>query len=109
LLDATGKIAAVTRSDYDGFFLFERVAYGQYKLRLTAESAEAAGVETAIGKSAEIAPNRTVVRLGAIRVRKLDRIALADPAEAMQSRIRVNQKSRQTTLVNGRIPAPGRK
>ena len=80
LLDATGKVVAAARSDYDGFFLFERVAYGHYKLRLTAESAKAAGVETDITKSAEIAPNRTIVRLGTIRIRKLDRIALADPA-----------------------------
>ena len=39
-----------------------------------------AGVEGAIDKSVEIAPNRTVVRVGTIRIRKLDRIALADPA-----------------------------
>jgi hypothetical protein len=80
LIDASGKVVGAVRSDYDGFFLFERVAYGHYKFRLTSESANAAGVEGAIEKSAEIAPNRTVVRLGTIRIRKLDRIALADPA-----------------------------
>ncbi len=34
LVDASGKPAATTRSDYDGFILFERVAYGHYTFRL---------------------------------------------------------------------------
>jgi len=80
LIDAAGKVAAVGRSDYDGFFLFERVAYGRYRLRLTADSAKAAGVETTIAKTAEISPDRTVVRLGAIRISKMPQIALAVPA-----------------------------
>ncbi len=50
LVDAAGKVVATARSDYDGFFLFERVAYGHYRFRLTAESAEAAGVERAIDR-----------------------------------------------------------
>ena len=79
LVDASGKVVGAARSDYDGFFLFERVAYGHYKFRLSSESAKAAGVESTIGKSAEIAPNRTVVRLGTIRIHKLERIALGDP------------------------------
>ena len=79
LLDAAGKVVASGRSDYDGFFLFERVAYGRYTLRLTAESAKIAGVERAIGKVMEIGPDRTVIRLGAIRLVKADRIALAEP------------------------------
>jgi len=80
LVEAAGKAVAVGRSDFDGFFLFERVAYGRYTLRLTADSAKAAGVETTIGKSAEIGPDRTVVRLGAIRIGRAPQIALAAPA-----------------------------
>ncbi|MGH6784469.1 MAG: hypothetical protein ACREBP_07575, partial [Sphingomicrobium sp.] len=82
LLDASGKVVASGRSDYDGFFLFERVAYGRYSLRLSAESAKVAGVERAIGKSIEIGPDRTVIRLGAIRLVKAEQIALAGPAPA---------------------------
>src|SRR4030095_5067985 len=37
-LDSSGKVVASTRTDYDGFFLFERVAYGRYTLRLSDES-----------------------------------------------------------------------
>jgi hypothetical protein len=82
LLDASGKPVGTARSDYDGFILFERVAYGSYTLRLTADSANVAGVARAIGKSIEISPERTVIRLGAIRLVKPDRIALAGPAPA---------------------------
>ena len=77
LVDPSGKIVASGRTDYDGFFLFERVAYGHYSLRLSAESARIAGVERAIGKPIEISSDRSVARLGAIRLVKSDRIALA--------------------------------
>ena len=77
LVDATGKVVGATRSDFDGFFLFERVAYGRYSFRLADDSAKAAGVERAIDANAEISPERTVIRLGAIRVRKAAQFASA--------------------------------
>jgi hypothetical protein len=77
LLDEAGKVVGTARSDFDGFILFERVAYGRYTLRLAADSATAAGVDRAIPKTAEISPDKTVVRLGVIRVRKVAEIALA--------------------------------
>ena len=80
LLDAVGKVVATARSDYDGFFLFERVAYGAYRFRLTVDSANAVGVGTAIDKTVEISADRTVVRLGAIRIMKRPQIASAEPA-----------------------------
>ena len=82
LIDASGKTVAVARSDFDGFFLVERVAYGQYRLRLSAESSKAAGVEPTIDKTVEISAQRSVVRLGVIRVLKTAHIALADVAGA---------------------------
>jgi hypothetical protein len=82
LVDATGKVVATTRSDYDGFFLFERAAYGRYSFRLKAESAEAAGVERAIAKTADISSEKTVVRLGTIRVRKAAQFAMVGSADA---------------------------
>jgi hypothetical protein len=80
LVDATGKVVGTTRSDFDGFFLFERVAYGRYSFRLKAESASAAGVERIIAKTAEISSDKTVVRLGTIRVMKTAQIALVESA-----------------------------
>jgi hypothetical protein len=79
LLDASGRPVATARSDYDGFILFERVAYGSYTLRLTADSAKIAKVERAIGKLIQIGPNHSVARLGAIRLVKAASIALAEP------------------------------
>ena len=35
LVDVTGKVVATARTDFDGFFLFERVAYGNYTARVT--------------------------------------------------------------------------
>jgi hypothetical protein len=80
LIDASGKLVGTARSDFDGFFLFERVAYGHYTFRLTADSAAAAGVERALAKTAEISPDKTVVRLGPIRIQKIGQIALARQA-----------------------------
>ena len=82
LLDAAGKVVASGRTDYDGFFLFDRVAYGHYSLRLSAESARVAGVERAVGKMIEITSDRSVARLGAIRLVRSDRVALAGQAIA---------------------------
>ena len=79
LFDASGKPVATARSDYDGFILFERVAYGSYTLRLTADSARIARVEQAIGKSIQIGPDHSVVRLGAIRLVKAASLALVEP------------------------------
>jgi len=80
LLDVAGKVVATTRSDYDGFILFERIAYGRYTLRLSTESANAAGVDATIGRTIEISAEKTVIRLGTIRILKSAHIALAEPA-----------------------------
>jgi hypothetical protein len=77
LVDAAGKVVAASRSDYDGFILFERVAYGRYSLRLTPTSVAASGSAPAIGNPIEIGADRMVIRLGAIRIVKADRVALA--------------------------------
>jgi hypothetical protein len=77
LVDMAGKVVATGRSDYDGFFLFDRVAYGRYTLRFTAESAKAAGVVTAIDRTIEISAQKSVVRLGVIRILKAPQLALA--------------------------------
>ncbi|MES2903831.1 MAG: carboxypeptidase-like regulatory domain-containing protein, partial [Pseudomonadota bacterium] len=84
LVDASGKVIASTRSDYDGFFLFERVAYGRYVVRIAAESARIARVATGLGLTATVSADATVVRLGATRVSKIPEIA-AIPADAESS------------------------
>ena len=75
LVDASGKLVATTRTDFDGFFLFERVAYGRYTLRLSAESARIAKLQQALGASAEVNGDAPVARMGAVRVVPAQQIA----------------------------------
>jgi hypothetical protein len=75
LVDERGEVVATARSDYDGFILFERVGYGRYGLRVSQPSAEAAGVQRSLSASIELTPDKTVARLGTIRVLRTDQVA----------------------------------
>jgi hypothetical protein len=68
LVDRTGEVVGKARTDFDGFFLFERVAYGDYSLRLAADSAEALGIARDLGVRASLSDTHTVVRLGSIHI-----------------------------------------
>ena len=87
LLDAAGKVAATTRTDFDGFFLFERVAYGRYTVRLSAETARIAKVQQVLGAEAEVSSEHPLARMGAIRV---------VPAPQIAQLPMVNESSRTT-------------
>lgn len=75
MVDAQGRTVATARSDYDGFFLFERVAYGSYGFRLTPASAAAARLSTTIDIRASVSPARPLVRLGTVRPRPVTALA----------------------------------
>lgn len=77
LLDSGGKVTQTARSDFDGFFLFDRVAYGKYSIRISAASAAAAKLAPDLGLTVEITPDRSVVRLGSIQAKPVQRIAAA--------------------------------
>ena len=77
LVDDAGRTVATARSDYDGFFLFERVAYGRYRFRLTTPSANAVRVSALIDAVATVSPDKPVARVGAIRLLAASRIAVA--------------------------------
>ena len=70
LVDVTGKVVATARTDFDGFFLFERVAYGNYTARVTKESAAAAKILTELGVRIVVTPDKSIVRLGSITIRR---------------------------------------
>ena len=82
LVDASGKVAATARTDFDGFFLFERLPYGSYRLRVSAQSAAAGRVASELGAKFQITAERPVVRLGAIHVTTLPVLAAADVGPA---------------------------
>jgi hypothetical protein len=77
LIDASGHVAGTTRSDFDGFFLFERVAYGRYTIRVSRDSATAAKVMTPLGGAFEVSAAKSAVRLGALAVTPLPQVASA--------------------------------
>ena len=84
LIDASGRTVATARSDYDGFFLFERVAYGRYTFRLAAASASAAqAVARRSTRRPRSSPAKSVVRLGVLRLRA--------GGSAIAARRRINQ------------------
>lgn len=77
LVDSTGKVVASERSDYDGFFLFDRVAYGSYTLQLSEASAKAIHADRSLGISLKVTPDRSVIRLGTIQIGAPTKIASA--------------------------------
>jgi hypothetical protein len=66
LVDRAGRVVARTRSDFDGFFLFERVPYGQYDLRISKLSADAARLSAQLGQQARIDARTSSIHLGAV-------------------------------------------
>ena len=68
LIDKRGAVAATAISEFDGFFLFDRVAYGSYRLRIAADSARTLGVGVILRDGVTIARGSDVARLGAIRL-----------------------------------------
>ena len=67
LVAADGKLASTAQSDFDGYFLFDRVAYGHYNVRIAASSAKAIHAAVELGASATVSGDKPTVRLGAIR------------------------------------------
>jgi hypothetical protein len=77
LVGSDGKVVATTRTDFDGFFLFERVAYGSYTVRVAARAATAAKIDTNLGIHLQVTPDKSVLRLGTIKAAPLPRLASA--------------------------------
>lgn len=87
LVDSHGVIRATTRSDFDGFFLFESVPYGRYQLRIGVLTAQVLAVDAPIGN---VTLDRTHQR------QRLGTIALAARSQMV------------STTPTGRSAAPGR-
>jgi hypothetical protein len=77
LVDSIGKVAATTRTDFDGFFLFERVAYGHYTIRVSKDSAAAAKIATGLDIRVNVTADKAVVRLGSIHAAPQPQLASA--------------------------------
>ena len=68
LADRQGRTVAEARSEYDGFFLFERVPYGEYRLLLGAESQAALGAERLPEIQVLVGGDRPVRNLGDVHL-----------------------------------------
>ena len=86
IIDASGKVIGETRTDYDGFFLFERIAYGTYTIRVAEDSARAAKISSDLGVHFVVGPEKSVIRLGTIRPVAIPQIAAATSAAAQSLR-----------------------
>ncbi len=80
LVDVNGKLVGTSMTDFDGFFLFERVPYGAYTIRVAKDSASAAKISADLGIHFEITPDKAVIRLGSIQA--MPRAHLADAGSA---------------------------
>jgi hypothetical protein len=79
LVDTKGNVVASARSDFDGFFLFDRVPPGRYLLRLSDTSRVAARAENAsLRSSVELQPEQAVLRLGPLVVKASSPLAIVN-------------------------------
>ena len=81
LVDAEGRVRATTITEFDGYFLFEGVAYGRYTVRLGKASAAALRLDGAFTVSAAPGKATPRVRLGTLSLKPLHRdVAIRDGA-----------------------------
>jgi hypothetical protein len=78
LVDSSGAVAATARSDFDGYFLFDRVPYGSYTVRISKVSAAAAKVSQQLDLKVTVTDEDPIVRTGTIHVEPAPQIASAE-------------------------------
>ncbi|WP_188237365.1 collagen binding domain-containing protein [Sphingopyxis sp. LK2115] len=77
LVDAEGRVRAATVTEFDGYFLFEGVAYGRYMVRLGKASAAALRLDARFTVAAVPGKATPRVRLGTLMLKPVRRDALA--------------------------------
>jgi hypothetical protein len=78
LVDQTGAVRATSRTDYDGYFLFDTVPYGEYRLRVKALMAQALHIAPDLGR-VTLSRTNPRARLGALTVNARSDLARAPP------------------------------
>ncbi|WP_298306448.1 carboxypeptidase-like regulatory domain-containing protein [uncultured Erythrobacter sp.] len=73
LIDERGAVAAETVSEFDGFFLFQRVPYGKYSLKVSDEAAQALEIKPALSlkdgrDTFTLDRDEDVIRFGTIKL-----------------------------------------
>ncbi|MGH6650370.1 MAG: carboxypeptidase regulatory-like domain-containing protein [Sphingopyxis sp.] len=73
LVDAEGRVRATTLTEFDGYFLFESVAYGRYTVRIAKASAQALRIDGAFAIGASPGKGSPRIRLGTLALKPLRR------------------------------------
>lgn len=73
LVDAEGRVRATTLTEFDGYFLFESVAYGRYTVRLAKASAAALRLDPGFALGAVPGKAAPRVRLGTLALKPVRR------------------------------------
>ncbi|MEP4059609.1 carboxypeptidase-like regulatory domain-containing protein, partial [Parasphingorhabdus sp.] len=68
LVNVEGRVVRETQTEFDGFFLFDGVPYGNYTVRIAKLSAQAIKVPVNLGASVVVDEDNQVARLGAVTV-----------------------------------------
>lgn len=68
LVDPAGQVVLQTRSDFDGYLLFDAVPYGDYRMRIGEESARILGLAREVGAMLRIDRAHSSHRLGRLRL-----------------------------------------
>ena len=77
LVGPGGEVVARAMTEYDGFFLFERVPYGRYRLKMASSSEQVLGPAGELASGIELGPDKPVQRVGTIRLRERTVVAQA--------------------------------
>ena len=68
LVDRTGAVVAETISEFDGFFLFDRIPYGTYRLRVAPGMARKLEVKAELESGIRVGQPDEIARLGTIKL-----------------------------------------
>lgn len=75
LVDKNEIVIKKTRSEFDGYFLFESVAYGQYKIRINPLVADIIGAQSALNETAVLDKNNPTFDFGTLAAKAKVKIA----------------------------------
>jgi hypothetical protein len=78
LLDKNDRVIRTALTEYDGYFLYESVPYGQYRLRVAPSVAAVVKLDSAIAKVAVLDKANPTVDLGPVTVKQVEQFAAVD-------------------------------
>jgi hypothetical protein len=77
LVDSQGAVVSTARTDFDGYFLFQGVPYGSYRIRLAKASADALNVDRDLHIDVSVSTDHPIARAGSTQLTPKARVASA--------------------------------